>query len=210
VSGAEANNGHGAAGLVTLYSRSEVIAAGLAPLLPAERGRLIVATELEELRPLVHQRSGSAVIVDAETAGAQDAIKLGLDHGATVVLLLGHAPHRLDPELLGAIDAVLPRDEAEPLTLRLALAAGRMGLRLLPRELPLIDGTPTGQPPLSDIALRSLELLAEGMRDAEIATRLNISESAVRKLVQRTVRALGARTRCQAVAVAARTGAIGA
>jgi DNA-binding NarL/FixJ family response regulator len=44
------------------------------------------------------------------------------------------------------------------------------------------------------------------MRDAEIARELNLSESAVRKLVQRTVRALGARTRCQAVALAARAG----
>ena len=42
------------------------------------------------------------------------------------------------------------------------------------------------------------------MRDAEIALAMNISESAVRKHVQRTVQSLGARTRYQAMAIIAR------
>lgn len=201
-------NGHGAGGFVTLFSRSEVIAAGLGPLLPADRGRLMVVSEAEQLRPLLSERSSSAVIVDAETPEAAVAIELGLEHGATVVLLLGQAPPRLDAELVSAADAILHRDEAEALTLRLALTVGRMGLRLVPRELPTAGADPVGQVSLSEMAQRALELLAEGMRDAEIARQLNLSESAVRKLVQRTVRSLGARTRCQAVAIAARTGAL--
>jgi DNA-binding NarL/FixJ family response regulator len=81
-------------------------------------------------------------------------------------------------------------------------------MRLTPRSMPTAPGAIEGAPgvALPDSARRVLELLSDGMRDAEIALELNLSESAVRKLVQRTVRAVGARTRCQAVAIAARTG----
>ena len=42
-------------------------------------------------------------------------------------------------------------------------------------------------PPLEEQARRVLTLLADGQRDAEMARELSLSESAVRKLVQRTV-----------------------
>jgi DNA-binding NarL/FixJ family response regulator len=128
-------------------------------------------------------------------------------------LLLASAGEPLDPVLAQEADAILLRDEVEARTLRMALAAGSLGLRVTPHNLAL--GAPgraaapdTVAPPseLSEPAQRALALLAEGKRDAEIAVELNLSESATRKLIQRAVRRTGARTRCQAVAVAVRGG----
>ena len=105
------------------------------------------------------------------------------------------------------------RDEADPLTLRVALAAGRVGMRLVPRSFPAtvtaVAAAERGGSALTDSGRRALVLLAQGKRDAEIALELSLSESAVRKLVQRTVRSVGGRTRCQAVAITARTGQLG-
>jgi DNA-binding NarL/FixJ family response regulator len=195
---------------VLVFSGSELIADGIVGLLPRDwREQIVCVSELPELRRrLDGQRA--AVIVDGGGEDAGAAIRLTAVHGGSTILLVGPERPELDHDVLDLADAIVERDDAEPLTLRTALAAGRLGMRLVPRSLPApAVGTPPVAPSLSDIARRALELLAEGMRDAEIARELNLSESAVRKLVQRTVRAVGARTRCQAVALVARAGELG-
>jgi len=186
-----------------------VIAHGLVGLLPDEwrdRGEIaadIPALEQAVLRPI------TATVVDAGHADAPQAAGLTRSRGGSVVLLIASIQQNLSHALYDDADAIVVRDEVEPLTLRVALAAGRLGMRLLPRALPppASRSSPDVAPALlGEPAQRALELLAEGMRDAEIALELNLSESAVRKLIQRTVRRVGARTRCQAVAVAVRGG----
>jgi DNA-binding NarL/FixJ family response regulator len=192
---------------VLVFSGSELIGSGVVGLLPREwREQITIVSDLSELRRrLDGQRV--AVIVDAGGEDAEAAIGLASGHGGSTILLAGPEDRGLDADVLELADAIVDRDEAEPLTLRTALAAGRLGMRLVPRSLPArTDGAPELSGPLSETARRALVLLAEGMRDAEIARELNLSESAVRKLVQRTVRAVGARTRCQAVAIVARAG----
>jgi DNA-binding NarL/FixJ family response regulator len=194
-------------GGVVVFSGSELIGDGVVGLLPRDwRARIAVASDLAELRRrLDGQRA--AVIVDAGGEDAEAAVRLIAVHGGSSILLIGPEDHGLQADVLELADAIIERDLVEPLTLRTALAAGRLGMRLVPRSLPAAEaGAPVIGSSLSDTARRALELLAEGMRDAEIARELNLSESAVRKLVQRTVRAVGARTRCQAVALAARAG----
>jgi DNA-binding NarL/FixJ family response regulator len=107
----------------------------------------------------------------------------------------------------------LLRDEVDSRSLRMALAAGSLGLKVTAQRLMIgapagVGGADVGAAPseLSEPAQRALALLAEGKRDAEIAVELSLSESATRKLIQRTVRRTGARTRCQAVAIAVRGG----
>jgi DNA-binding NarL/FixJ family response regulator len=194
-------------GSVIVFSSSELIGDGVVGLLPREwRERIAIVSELDELRRrLDGQRA--AVIVDGDGADAAAAVRLTAVQGGSTILLLGRADPSLEPDVLDAADAIIPRDETEPLTLRTALAAGRLGMRLVPRSLPSaahLRASVNGSS-LSESARRALVLLAEGKRDAEIARELNLSESAVRKLVQRTVRSVGARTRCQAVAIAARS-----
>jgi DNA-binding NarL/FixJ family response regulator len=208
--GSETARGGPSVGGVLVFSGSELIADGIVGLLPRDwRERITIVSELPDLRRrLDGQRA--AVIVDAGGEDAAAAIRLTAVHGGSTILLIGPERTELEPDVLDLADAIVDRDDAEPLTLRTALAAGRLGMRLVPRSLPApaAGAAPVG-PALSDTARRALALLAEGMRDAEIARELNLSESAVRKLVQRTVRAVGARTRCQAVALAARAGELG-
>jgi DNA-binding NarL/FixJ family response regulator len=196
-----------AVGGVIVFSGSELISDGVVGLLPRDwRERIAIVSDVPELRRrLAGQRA--AVIVDGSGEDAAAAIRLTSVHGGSTILLLGPEANALEPDVLELADAIVDRDHAEPLTLRTALAAGRLGMRLVPRSLPAPPASaPALGPAVSDTARRALGLLAEGMRDAEIARELNLSESAVRKLVQRAVRAVGARTRCQAVALAARNG----
>jgi DNA-binding NarL/FixJ family response regulator len=193
---------------VVVFSSREVIAYGVVALLPEDwRDRASIVSDLKALeRALEHP--GIGTIIDAEIAGSAEAIQLTRACEGSVIVLLGSVKQRLDPELLEEADAVLVRDEVEPLSLRIALAAARLKIRVLPRSLP---STPAAAGKGDDALLheparKALMLLAEGRRDADIARELNLSESAVRKLVQRTVHSVGARTRCQAVAIAARAG----
>jgi DNA-binding NarL/FixJ family response regulator len=194
-----------AAGRVVVFSHSELIGDGLVGLLPrAWRPKISVASDLPTLERLI-ATTRPAVIIDADTSSATEAVQMTTAKGGSAIVLLGPDSPELEVELLDQADAVLQRDEIEALTLRIAIAAGQLGLRLVPRAP--AAGDPASElafSSLSDPARRALELLADGMRDAEIAHELHLSESAVRKLVQRAVRSVGARTRCQAVAIAAR------
>jgi DNA-binding NarL/FixJ family response regulator len=192
-------------GNVVVFSRSELIGDGLVGLLPRElRGRIAVISDLPALERSLSSPPTS-VIIDGDTPAAGEAIELTRTSGGSAIVLIKRGGESLDPAALEQADAIIPRDEAEALTLRIAIAAGRLGLRLVPRSPPVRAGAPEPSlAELSDTAQRALGLLAGGMRDAEIARELHLSESAVRKLIQRTVRAVGARTRCQAVAIAAR------
>jgi DNA-binding NarL/FixJ family response regulator len=193
------------AGRVVVFTGSELIGDGLVGLLPrAWRPKVSVASDRPALERLIAS-TRSAVIIDADMSSATEAVRMTRAKGGSAIVLLGSDSPELEAELLDQADAVLQRDETEALTLRIAIAAGQLGLRLVPRAP--AAGDPASElafSTLSDPARRALELLADGMRDAEIARELHLSESAVRKLIQRTVRSVGAHTRCQAVAIAAR------
>ena len=194
---------------VVVFSDREVIAQGVIGLLPSEwRSLAEIAVDMVALERVGRGRL-TATIIDDGNLEATEAARFTRSRGASVIVLLGSLEGRLGPALDRDADAILARDDVEDLTLRVALAAGRLGMRLVPRGYP-----PTAPRPgeeferarLAEPARRALELLADGHRDAEIARELNLSESAVRKLIQRTVRRAGARTRCQAVAAAVRDG----
>ncbi len=191
--------------VVLVYSEQHLIAQGLVGLLPESlRPQAVIVDGVGD----VEERpwgSFSATVIDAEAADAERVAVATRTLGASVIVLLASAGAPLGPGLRDDADAVLIRDDVEPRMLRLALVAGRAGMRLLPRALPVFTAPAAPVPsPLGEPAQRALELLADGMRDAEIALELNLSESAVRKLIQRAVRRAGARTRCQAVAAAVR------
>jgi DNA-binding CsgD family transcriptional regulator len=202
-----------ATGAIVVFSSSELIGDGLIGLLPREwRDKIALARDLAGLERLL-DGPRSSVIVDADTAGAGPALRMTRVGGGSAILLVGPSVRGLDPELLDEADAVVRRDEAEPLTLRVALAAGRVGMRLVPRSFSAAAGGAAAAErdgsALTDSGRRALVLLAQGKRDAEIARELSLSESAVRKLIQRTVRSVGGRTRCQAIAITARSGQLG-
>jgi DNA-binding NarL/FixJ family response regulator len=199
----------GASGVVVL-SESPLVADGLVGLLPRQwRDRVSVVTDARALESRLDGHASTAII-DTDATDAADAIVLSRERAAAVIALVGSDRYRLAPEVLDQADAIVDLYEAEPLTLRVAIAAGHLGMRLVPRSDPRTKPPvrDLGDTTLSEPARRVLSLLAAGMRDAEIARQLNLSESSVRKLVQRTVRAVGARTRCQAIAIVARSGTL--
>lgn len=201
----------GAAGpRVLVLSEHHLIAQGIVDLLPdGWQDSAVIAAGLGEL-DRAKRGSVSAVVIDATLPDAGRAAVLARAIGASVIVLVPSATAAVDQGLYEHADAILIRDEVEPRVLRLALAAGRVGMRLLPRALTVgaqaAPAAPTGAAvtALGEPAMRALALLADGMRDAEIALELSLSESAVRKLIQRAVKRSGARTRCQAVAAAVR------
>jgi DNA-binding NarL/FixJ family response regulator len=198
----------GAGARVALLSPSEVLQHGLLALLPPDwRQHAELVSNLAAFERAL-SASCRAAIIDAEALEAAEAVRAARAHGAAAVLVVGcslcESPHEPDPWMLTLPDAIVARDELDRLSLRIALAVGALGMRLLPRSLPLGQPPPAAAPPLDEPGRQVLGLLAAGRRDAEIAAELHISESAVRKLVQRTVRRIGARTRCEAVAILAR------
>ena len=189
-----------------VFSTSEVVSQGVIGLLPEDwRDRAMIVTDTLSLERAIGDPPGVA-IVDADAPGASDAALAVSAHGGRMVMLVSSPAQAFAPWILEQADAILVRDEVDQLLLRMALAAARLGMRLVPRELPALASGPGGAARLDEQARKALAMLADGQRDAEIARELNLSESAVRKLVQRTVHGIGARTRCQAVALAARTG----
>jgi len=94
--------------------------------------------------------------------------------------------------------------EADAATLRRTVEAAEAGEPYIPHEL----GAGHEQA-LSTITARCLEVwagLSDGLHDHEIASRLGISTSAVRKHISGAQERLQARTRTQVVAMAARNG----
>lgn len=192
---------------VAVLCGSEVIQRGLVALLPEEwQARAAVVADVVSLGWAMVD-SCAAVIIDGSHAGARDGIRLARGRGVAVVVIADAASELLMDPILDETDAILIRDEVDQFVLRMALAAGRLGMRLLPRRISTAQARV--EPRLGEDGRRALTMLASGQRDADIARKLNLSESAVRKLVQRTVRAMGARTRCEAVAIATRGGLLG-
>jgi two-component system, NarL family, nitrate/nitrite response regulator NarP len=199
-----------------VYSDRAVIAQGLVRLLPEpwRRGARVVS---DSTRPMQTETVPSgdapaAAVVDLSASGAAEmAARIG-EGGAILIVLVASSREAIDATAAEHADAILVRDEVTPETLRLAFEAAALGMRLLPRVLPSSIGgvarSGTTVESLGQPAQRAIELLADGMRDAEIARELHMSESAARKVIQRAVHRLGARTRSQAVAIGVREGAL--
>lgn len=177
-----------------------VIGGGLVGLLPDDwRGCAARHADLESFARALDETTGLAVI-DAGSLGAQACAELTVAAAVPFLLLLDRADARVAPAMLRAASAVLLTEELDRQTMRLAVSAALHRLRLFPESVnPMAAAPPPGDHPLADRMDVALALVAGGCRDAEIAARLNLSESAARKLVQRAVARLGARTRCQAI-----------
>jgi DNA-binding NarL/FixJ family response regulator len=190
---------------VVVFSDREVVALGLSRMARSETGETPAAcSSIASLRPALER--ASIVIVDLAAEQAGEAVALVADSRASLVLVMRDASSRVPAQQLEAADAVLGADELDDHALGFALTAAGSGMRLVPRQLAApAPVAHHGRPP-SPRALGVLAALAEGKRDCEIAYELDITEAAARKMAQRAVHAIGARTRCQAVALAIAAG----
>jgi len=135
-----------------------------------------------------------------------------LEAGPPVVALLPDAAHAAEAWAAGARGLMLRDASAEDL--RVALLAVAQGLvvvgdQLAAALLPAVGQSPA-QPPqeLTRRELEVLHLLAEGLPNKVIASRLNISDHTVKFHVNAIMGKLGAQSRTEAVTRATRSGLI--
>lgn len=160
------------------------------------------------------------------------ALSLAAEEQPDVAVLDYRMPRLAGVELIAALRAAAPATricvytaDADEALVRDALEAGAAALVLkssplgdLARALQIVlaggsfvdraVGTQAPQGQLTRRELDVLELLAEGLRNEEIGTRLGISQETVRTHLRKATERLGAATRTQAVATAVRMGLI--
>jgi DNA-binding NarL/FixJ family response regulator len=172
--------------------------------------------------------TGSLPLADLEQAAAAArfghaeprALLLGLRSGDRPVELLARARRiaptvilvfdRSDADLVRAAlgagaDGCMLVERASTEHLRATIEAAEAGAFPIPAELEL-DALSRSEPGISERCREVLGALADGLRDDEIAARLGVTTSSVRKHIANAQQRLQARTRTQAVAQAAREG----
>ena len=177
-----------------------IICSGVVGLLPDEwRGSAARHAELHSFVGALSESTG-LVLIDAHALGAQTCAELTAAAAVPFLVLLDRADARVAPELLNVANAVLLTEDLDRETMHLAVGAALRRLRLFPETVDLMAAASSNRPlPPPDRMDVALALVAGGCRDAEIASKLNLSESAARKLVQRAVARLGALTRSEAI-----------
>jgi DNA-binding NarL/FixJ family response regulator len=202
------------------HSAVRVFAVDSRPLVRSGLARLIGCTMACQAEALADLDQAAAALRLVEPAPR--ALVLGVRTGENPMALVGEA-RRLgapvvcvvdcdDAALIGSVlaagaDRCLVLDLVDGETLRAAVAAAAAGLKVIPPELHGSCSHSGHRDPVITVrCLEVLRLLAEGLHDHEIAERLGISTSSVRKHIFSAERRLGARTRTQAVAMAVRWG----
>jgi DNA-binding NarL/FixJ family response regulator len=164
----------------------------------------------------LQQAAAAARFVDGEPR----ALLLGLRSGdrpaellerarriaPTVILVFDHGDADLIRAALDAgADGYMLVEGATAEELRMTVEAAEAGAPAIPAELET-EALGRSEPGISERCREVLTALAEGMRDDEIAARLGVTTSSVRKHIANAQQRLQARTRTQAVALAAREG----
>jgi len=127
-----------------------------------------------------------------------------------VVVFSDAAAQALVPRLLAAgASAFVPKDTPPEVLAHAILTVAAGGAAVLtpsasalsgPFRLLSASGLPPGEPQLTARERQYLQLLAEGLTDAQIARRLHTARATVRSQLGRLYRKLGARNRAQALA----------
>jgi DNA-binding NarL/FixJ family response regulator len=160
--------------------------------------------------------------VEAEGGAAPRALVLGLRAGEDPQPAVERARH-LDAPVVCALDVTdaglarralatgadgyLALATADAQGLRATLRAIEAGARVIPAEL-RPEKCDEHRAALTARCLDVLRALADGLHDEEIAARLEISVSSVRKHIASAQDRLGARTRTQVVAIVASSGLV--
>ena len=204
---------------VLICDDHQILAEGLAALLGAEDDLEVVAVtgSVEQVVEMCSTLLPHVVLMDYELPDGTgiDAIRriLAGAPGTAIVMLTSFTD---DAVLIGAIEAGAngfvtkhssPASLAEAVRLAAAgepVIAPSLLMRLLPR---LGGGAPVGIS-VSDREREILLLVAEGATNQEIAAALHLSPNTVRNHLARIYGRLGARSRLEAVAIAAREGLI--
>jgi NarL family two-component system response regulator YdfI len=206
---------------VLIGARSEVVRAGLASLLTADPRFQVVGTfsiddltRVEDLQPEI-------VLLDLDFPSAE-SLSAAIQSGGALVnsslIILTEDPESLAVDVLGSgLRAILPR-YATPEEIIAAIQAAATGLvalhpdifdsmlsRIRPGQQSELD--PSGQI-LTPREIEVLRMIAEGLGNKEIASKLSISDHTVKFHISSIFAKLGASNRAEAVTLGIRHGLI--
>lgn len=206
---------------VLIGARSEVVRAGLTSLLTADPRFQVVGTfsiddltRVEDLQPEV-------VLLDLDSPSDESLLAAIQSGGALVnssLMILTEDPESLAVDVLGSgLRAILPR-YATPEEIIAAIQAAATGLvalhpdifdsmlsRIRPGQQSELD--PSGQI-LTPREIEVLRMIAEGLGNKEIASKLSISDHTVKFHISSIFAKLGASNRAEAVTLGIRHGLI--
>ena len=206
---------------VLIGARSEVVRAGLTSLLTADPRFQVVGTfsiddltRVEDLQPEV-------VLLDLDSPSDESLLAAIQSGGALVnssLMILTEDPESLAVDVLGSgLRAILPR-YATPEEIIAAIQAATTGLvalhpdifdsmlsRIRPGQQSELD--PSGQI-LTPREIEVLRMIAEGLGNKEIASKLSISDHTVKFHISSIFAKLGASNRAEAVTLGIRHGLI--
>ena len=206
---------------VLVGARSEVVRAGLTSLLTADPRFQVVGTfsiddltRVEDLQPEV-------VLLDLDSPSDESLLAAIQSGGALVnssLMILTEDPESLAVDVLGSgLRAILPR-YATPEEIIAAIQAAATGLvalhpdifdsmlsRIRPGQQSELD--PSGQI-LTPREIEVLRMIAEGLGNKEIASKLSISDHTVKFHISSIFAKLGASNRAEAVTLGIRHGLI--
>jgi DNA-binding NarL/FixJ family response regulator len=202
---------------VLVVSANHLAQVGLGALVEQADGLEVAATvALTGGLDAVAQLSPDAILLDAgsEGSGALALLdQLGREAPGIPIAVISDAPSVVAEALSAGASAVISAD-ISPAILAGALGATAAGLAVLGRDLvssllPAVVGGDELLRPIERLTPREsevLQLLARGMTNAEIGSRLEVSEHTAKFHVGAVLGKLGARSRAEAVAVASRLG----
>ena len=206
---------------VLIGARSEVVRAGLTSLLTADPRFQVVGTfsiddltRVEDLQPEI-------VLLDLDSPSDESLLAAIQSGGALVnssLMILTEDPESLAVDVLGSgLRAILPR-YATPEEIIAAIQAAATGLvalhpdifdsmlsRIRPGQQSELD--PSGQI-LTPREIEVLRMIADGLGNKEIASKLSISDHTVKFHISSIFAKLGASNRAEAVTLGIRHGLI--
>jgi two-component system, NarL family, response regulator YdfI len=207
---------------VFIVAASPLIRGGLQSMLADSRFDIVgSAADLESISGQLVDVEPDVVLVEA-AADAQEELLNALEDTELAqeypIIVLSEQPKTawLSKALRAGVRAVLPRDVA-PEQLRTALDAAAAGLVVIhPSELDTVFSATVGPSapldellePLTRREREVLQMLAAGLANKEIATRLAISDHTVKFHVASILGKLGASTRTEAVSAGIRRGLV--
>lgn len=205
---------------VLIVDDHEVLAASLAFVLDSEPGLKVVgvAGSAAAALELAAATSPDVVLLDQRLPDGEGTALIGPLHAVrTTVQVVMLTASSSDQVLLAALEAGAAgfidktRGLAEVVSAVRSAAAGEslVSPRLLARLLPRLRRQETGAG--NDLTAREREVLAhlaEGLSNAEIATRMTVSVNTVRNHVANLSAKLGAHSKLEALSIAVRSGLV--
>ena len=207
---------------VLIGARSEVVRAGLASLLTAEPRFQVVGTfSIDDVLTQVEDLQPEIVLLDLDSP-SDESLSAAIQSGGALVnssvMILTEDPESLAVDVLGSgLRAILPR-YATPEEIIAAIQAAATGLvalhpevfdsmlsRIRPGQQSELD--PSGQI-LTPREIEVLRMIAEGLGNKEIASKLSISDHTVKFHISSIFAKLSASNRAEAVTLGIRHGLI--